>query len=341
MATPKNGPTCSADGISLDGNDDYVDIDDWEWGGATSIEVYVKYDNFNGWSDRVLDFGNGASTDNVFLRNAGDTSKISWDVYHGLSWSYLQTSYWDSTWTHVVATVKGTTMKLYKNGAFAGEQIDRSEPNVLTRTDHIIGNNAGGDRAFEGTIAFVKMWHGVELSASDVKTLSFCPSGASGNPLIFCATCPVGQYSTYPDTSTCSSCPDGKTTTTDPDPSNHDSPDDCSVTCPVGTYSTGGTSCLICSAGTYSSSPGSASCSVCPAGNFNADHATSASAHDGLADCTSCSPGFKLEDAGADASKHDAADDCVACGPGFFSNSTGATGCTKCPDGQVSPAGAR
>lgn len=44
VATPTNGPTCSADGISLDGSDDFVNLDDWEWGGATSIEAYVKYD---------------------------------------------------------------------------------------------------------------------------------------------------------------------------------------------------------------------------------------------------------------------------------------------------------
>jgi hypothetical protein len=34
-----NQPTCSADGVSLDGVDDYVDIEDWEWGGRLTIEV--------------------------------------------------------------------------------------------------------------------------------------------------------------------------------------------------------------------------------------------------------------------------------------------------------------
>ncbi|GMH54679.1 hypothetical protein TL16_g01722 [Triparma laevis f. inornata] len=45
MATPMNGPACGAHGISLDGNDEYVDIDGWEWDGTTSIEVYVKHDS--------------------------------------------------------------------------------------------------------------------------------------------------------------------------------------------------------------------------------------------------------------------------------------------------------
>ena len=58
VATPMNGPTCSATGIAFDGSNDYVDIDDWEWGGATSFEVYVKYNVFNYYS-RVFDFGSG------------------------------------------------------------------------------------------------------------------------------------------------------------------------------------------------------------------------------------------------------------------------------------------
>jgi hypothetical protein len=60
VATPTNGPTCSSDGIALDGSNDYVDINDWTWGGTTSFEVYVKYDSFNDWS-RIFDFGNGVS----------------------------------------------------------------------------------------------------------------------------------------------------------------------------------------------------------------------------------------------------------------------------------------
>ena len=41
----------------LDGSDDHADVDDFEFGGATSIEVYVKYDSFNSGS-YVFDFAN-------------------------------------------------------------------------------------------------------------------------------------------------------------------------------------------------------------------------------------------------------------------------------------------
>ena len=38
-ATLMSGATCAADGVSFDGVDDYVDLEDWEWGGALTVEV--------------------------------------------------------------------------------------------------------------------------------------------------------------------------------------------------------------------------------------------------------------------------------------------------------------
>ena len=119
-ATAKKGATCSADGIVLDGNDDYIDIDDWEWGGTTAIEVYVKYDTFNSHS-RVFDFGNGESSDNFLLSNDGTSSTIASGVLQGSRDKYLTTSNFDSaTWTHVVVTVKDRSMTMYKNGVLVG-----------------------------------------------------------------------------------------------------------------------------------------------------------------------------------------------------------------------------
>ncbi|GMI20659.1 hypothetical protein TeGR_g9858, partial [Tetraparma gracilis] len=46
-ATLKNGAACTAEGVAFDGVDDYVDLDDWEWGGGGSIEVFVKKES--GW----------------------------------------------------------------------------------------------------------------------------------------------------------------------------------------------------------------------------------------------------------------------------------------------------
>jgi hypothetical protein len=63
-ATPVNGPTCSSSGMYFDGADDYVLLTNWNWGGATSFEVFVKHQVMNSF---ILDFGNGAPPSNNIL----------------------------------------------------------------------------------------------------------------------------------------------------------------------------------------------------------------------------------------------------------------------------------
>ena len=82
QATLMNGATCSPYGVSFDGVDDYVDIDDWEWGGALTIEVSVRFESFHPWS-RVLEFSNGNDDDNrIFLSTTG-SDNINWGVVPG------------------------------------------------------------------------------------------------------------------------------------------------------------------------------------------------------------------------------------------------------------------
>eukprot|EP00518_Triparma_eleuthera_P020212 CAMPEP_0197548104 /NCGR_PEP_ID=MMETSP1320-20131121/2308_2 /TAXON_ID=91990 /ORGANISM="Bolidomonas sp., Strain RCC2347" /LENGTH=54 /DNA_ID=CAMNT_0043108041 /DNA_START=37 /DNA_END=197 /DNA_ORIENTATION=- len=54
-------------------------------------------------------------------------------------------------------------MKAYKNGVLVGTKTDGHEPNVLTRTNHIIGASDwdGMKYYLDGTIGYLKMWHGV------------------------------------------------------------------------------------------------------------------------------------------------------------------------------------
>ncbi|GMI07321.1 hypothetical protein TrVE_jg849 [Triparma verrucosa] len=88
-------------------------------------------------------------------------------------------------------------MKVYKNGVLAGTKTDGWEPNILTRTNHIIGNRAENDRPFDGTIAYIKVWHSVELQQSDVTDLAAarCFAGEFFSLSSGCSPCPFGTYS--------------------------------------------------------------------------------------------------------------------------------------------------
>ena len=148
--------------------------------GPTSIEVRVKQSRFNR-DGVVFDFGSGKAADNVYLSNARDTRAIRWSVLHNKRGKHLETGEWDaSTWTHIVATTKSTTLKLYCNGILAGI-ADGVEPRVLERESHVVGAvNAGGEMKYflDGTVAYVRIWHGVELTEGNAKSL-FEATGSS------------------------------------------------------------------------------------------------------------------------------------------------------------------
>eukprot|EP00519_Triparma_laevis_P008599 CAMPEP_0182520112 /NCGR_PEP_ID=MMETSP1321-20130603/45424_1 /TAXON_ID=91990 /ORGANISM="Bolidomonas sp., Strain RCC1657" /LENGTH=1083 /DNA_ID=CAMNT_0024728117 /DNA_START=32 /DNA_END=3284 /DNA_ORIENTATION=+ len=173
-ATLHGGAELTAEGLKLDGKSGYAKLSNWEWGGTTSIEVYVKYDSFNRYS-RVFDFGNGPSIDNVDLLNHETTSTIGWQVLQGSGRHTQKVVYGEkaisSVWTHVVVTVSGTTMKVYKNGVLTGTRTDGHEPNILIRTQHWLGRSSWNTGYFDGTIAYLKMWHGHELQQSEVTAL--------------------------------------------------------------------------------------------------------------------------------------------------------------------------
>lgn len=63
-------------------------------------------------------------------------------------------------------------MKIYKNGVLVGTKTNGHEPSDLRRTNHWIGRSAWASNGyFDGTMAYAKFYHGVELSQSDVTDL--------------------------------------------------------------------------------------------------------------------------------------------------------------------------
>ena len=163
-ATAKDDAYCSDDGIVLDGSGDYVDVTPWLFGGKPmTVEAYVKYDLFNSYS-RIFEFGEGVH-DDVVLSNDGTSATGVFATWDGSSYKVLYSNsssfYEASNWVHVVATVDGTTMMLYKDGGLDNTKIDGLEPPSLTRLYHWIGRSAWGHEGrFDGTIAYLRFWHG-------------------------------------------------------------------------------------------------------------------------------------------------------------------------------------
>ncbi|GMI24835.1 hypothetical protein TeGR_g6113 [Tetraparma gracilis] len=173
-ATLMNGASCAADGVAFDGVDDYVDLDDWEWGGAFTIEVHVKPESFN-WNSRVLDFGSGPNSDGFLMQSNDEaTNGFKLSVRRGSATKWLGgDDFWElEGWTHAVVSVSGASVEVYKNGELVRQHTNWHGPTVLTRTQHWLGRSQWpGDAFFHGSIAYVRMWHGVGLGGADVHAL--------------------------------------------------------------------------------------------------------------------------------------------------------------------------
>ena len=75
-------------------------------------------------------------------------------------------------YVHVVWTVDGSNWVFYKNGAVTDTTSSGQQPLSLTRAQHWIGRSAWShDGYFNGTIAYLRFWHGQALDADQVAEL--------------------------------------------------------------------------------------------------------------------------------------------------------------------------
>ena len=175
-ATLKGGAKRTEEGLVLDGKKGYAKIDNWEWGGTTSVEVLVKYDSFDTQYGKVFYFGaNSGSDDAISIcnNNSRGKARIYWEVRQGGSHKSIckDSTCWDLAWTHVVVTVCGDTMKIYQNGQLAETKTDGHEPRTVTRESHCIGSFIRSQHFVHGKVAYLRMWQGHEITDSEASAL--------------------------------------------------------------------------------------------------------------------------------------------------------------------------
>jgi hypothetical protein len=114
--------------------------------GDLTIMVWVKINSIQYQGPRVIDFGNGVTSDNILLTahfqpssnlplfqtcDSGATCK------YALGTAALSTG----VWIHLTATLSGTTGTLYMNGSFWGSQTGMPVPRNVTRNNCYIGKS--------------------------------------------------------------------------------------------------------------------------------------------------------------------------------------------------------
>ncbi len=158
---------------AFDGVDDYIDLGDWENGGAMSFAFWARWDAFN-WYSRIIDLGNGFSSDNIVICNHQDNNNLFFSIFLGGSdTKFSATGITLNHWDFYSATVDdGGLMTLYKNGIQIG-QYNGVTPNYLLRTEQYIGKSnftRNDDEYFEGAIDEIIIYD-IALTAEEIQEI--------------------------------------------------------------------------------------------------------------------------------------------------------------------------
>ena len=138
-----------------------------------SIEVYVKWNSLKHWS-RIFDFAQVESRVNeVTLINRLATSTAKWEIFPHIL--HLDDFWSIGEWVHIVVTVAGKEMRLFKNGiqSECQDMEDDAEPFTMKREVHYLGRSCERHTGgwFDGTIAYLRIWHDRALTQSDARAL--------------------------------------------------------------------------------------------------------------------------------------------------------------------------
>jgi len=180
-ATLVNGAVCSSAGIVLDGVDDFIDIDDWEWGGKMTFEVFAKWSNLER-NFSLFDFHNGDGKEGVSLSRSSMSSNFLFylnDNFGSVSVAAeAEDQIIEGEWVHIVVTINGPTLRLYKNGIMVHFTDSGYEPSVLVRSHHWVGRSFSASSGyFEGTVEYIRLWRNTDLLPEEIKRLYEMQSG--------------------------------------------------------------------------------------------------------------------------------------------------------------------
>ncbi|MCE2616929.1 LamG domain-containing protein [Phocaeicola oris] len=156
----------------FNGTDGYIDVGDWENGGAMSFAFWVRIDEYRNYS-RLLDFGGPDAFDvyvcldkgskvEVFNGSSGTETYSFADVFSGIGlWDYLCISFGSDG-----------ILKFYKNGLLLGECTGISKPIKKIREEQYFGKStySGSDPLLKGALDDVRMYNRA-LTAEEVLAL--------------------------------------------------------------------------------------------------------------------------------------------------------------------------
>lgn len=153
----------TANALDFDGVDDYGNAAAGTYfNGNFTIECWVYPRTFSNWA-RIIDFGNGAGSNNVLLAYTYGTSGAPGLYVEGAQFAASQTLVLNQ-WSHIAATLNGNTATIYINGVAAGTAT-MPVPANITRNNCYIGRSNWGDPFSNATFDELRIWNVAKTQA--------------------------------------------------------------------------------------------------------------------------------------------------------------------------------
>jgi hypothetical protein len=124
--------------------------------GDFSMTFWTKIYQFREWS-RIIDCGNGVSSDNMIVCNAPTTLRISLSPGE-VQFDSLAT-FPISSWVHYAVVMNGTTVSIYQNGTFINSHANLPVLANVVRTKCFLGKSNWGDSALNGDLDDFKLFN--------------------------------------------------------------------------------------------------------------------------------------------------------------------------------------
>lgn len=167
-ALNKNGAILPIPGnsnaLDFDGIDDYVSLPAATYfNGDFTIECWVYPRSFANWA-RIIDFGNGAGSNNVLLSYTYGNSGAPGFYVEGQQFQATQ-SLSLNQWSHIAATLSGNTATIYINGIAAGTANFPRPVNINRNNCYIGKSNWGGDPTANAAFDELRIWDVAKTAA--------------------------------------------------------------------------------------------------------------------------------------------------------------------------------
>lgn len=173
--------------LSLNGVNDYVSFPDGVYfAGDFTIEAWIYPLNLNKSYARILDFGNGADLANVWLGFEGTSGRIALEIVNGGKQRITAPNPIPANqWTHIAATLSGTSAQIYYNGVLQATKTLILPANIIRTKNYTGRSNYASDAYLHAFLSDLRIWNEARSEAQILEEMNhplfIPPTGLTAN----------------------------------------------------------------------------------------------------------------------------------------------------------------